>query len=132
MANEIFDSLDDVNQGKVKGIVSSIKEHLMVDGLVDVELIMAVLEQLNEVKKEAREAYKELAKDYISTLKLGDMITFVYGPASYQKQATLPLEKVGAATVQVSYTPDMITGKSVTSKRNIRYDKIIVPEDFSN
>lgn len=147
MANEIFDSLDDVNQGKVKGIVSSIKEHLMVDGLVDVELIMAVLEQLNEVKKEAREAYKEiekkeseerkekqteLAKDYISTLKLGDMITFVYGPASYQKQATLPLEKVGAATVQVTYTPDMITGKSVTSKRNIRYDKIIVPEDFSN
>ena len=62
MANEIFDSLDDVNQGKVKGIVSSIKEHLMVDGLVDVELIMAVLEQLNEVKKEAREAYKEIEK----------------------------------------------------------------------
>ena len=62
MANEIFDSLDDVNQGKVKGIVSSIKEHLMVDGLVDVELVMAVLEQLNEVKKEAREAYKEIEK----------------------------------------------------------------------
>lgn len=147
MANEIFDSLDDANQGKVKGIVSSVKEHLMVDGLVDVELIMAVLEQLNEVKKQAREAYKEiekkeaeehkekqieLAKAYISTLNLGDKITFVYGPASYQKQATLPLEKVGAATVQVTYTPDMITGKSVTSKRNIRYDKIIIPEDFSN
>lgn len=147
MANEIFDSLDDVNQGKVKGIVSSVKEHLMVDGLVDVELIMAVLEQLNEVKKQAREVYKEiekkeaeehkekqieLAKAYVSTLNLGDKITFVYGPASYQKQATLPLEKVGAATVQVTYTPDMITGKSVTSKRNIRYDKIIVPEDFSN
>lgn len=147
MANEIFDSLDDANQGKVKGIVSSVKEHLMVDGLVDVELIMAVLEQLNEVKKQAREAYKEiekkeaeehkekqieLAKAYVSTLNLGDKIAFVYGPASYQKQATLPLEKVGAATVQVTYTPDMITGKSVTSKRNIRYDKIIVPEDFSN
>ena len=147
MANEIFDSLDDANQGRVKGIVSSVKEHLMVDGLVDVELIMAVLEQLNEVKKQAREVYKEiekkeaeehkekqieLAKAYISTLNLGDKITFVYGPASYQKQATLPLERVGVATVQVTYTPDMITGKSVTAKRNIRYDKIIVPEDFSN
>ena len=145
MALEIFETLTDVEQAKVKGIVSSIKEHLTVDDYIDLDLLMATLEQLNEVKRETREAIKErekenalkeksarteLAKEYIQTLKIGDKITFVYGPASYQRMATLPIEKIGAATVQVSYTPDMIVGKSATNKRNIRYDKIIVPDGF--
>ncbi len=145
MALEIFETLTDVEQAKVKGIVSSIKEHLTVDDYIDLDLLMATLEQLNEVKRETRESIKErekenalkeknarteLAKEYIQTLKIGDKITFVYGPASYQRMATLPIEKIGAATVQVSYTPDMIVGKSATNKRNIRYDKIIVPDGF--
>lgn len=145
MALEIFESLADTEQAKVKGMVSSIREHLSVDGMVDLDLLMATLEQLNEVKRETRDLIKEkekkdadaeklrkasLAKEYVSTLKEGDMITFIYGPASFQKQATLPIEKKGAATVQVTYTPDMIVGKSVTNKRNIRYDKIIVPAEF--
>lgn len=147
MALEIFESLADTEQAKVKGMVSSIREHLSVDGMVDLDLLMATLEQLNEVKRETRDLIKEkekkdadaeklrkasLAKEYVSTLKEGDMITFIYGPASFQKQATLPIEKKGAATVQVTYTPDMIVGKSVTNKRNIRYDKIIVPAEFAS
>ena len=147
MALEIFESLSDVEQAKVKGIVSSIREHLSVEGEgeVDLDLLMATLEQLNEVKREAREILKTkekenaekekqrraaLAKEYVSTLSVGDKITFIYGPASFQKQATLPIDKVGLATVQVSYTPDMIVGKSITNKRNIHYDKIIVPKEF--
>lgn len=147
MALEIFESLADAEQAKVKGIVSSIREHLSVEGEgeVDLDLLMATLEQLNEVKREARETLKvkekenaekekqrraALAKEYVSTLSVGDKITFIYGPASFQKQATLPIDKVGLATVQVSYTPDMIVGKSITNKRNIHYDKIIVPKEF--
>lgn len=147
MALEIFESLADAEQAKVKGIVSSIREHLSVEGEgeVDLDLLMATLEQLNEVKREAREILKTkekenaekekqrraaLAKEYVSTLSVGDKITFIYGPASFQKQATLPIDKVGLATVQVSYTPDMIVGKSITNKRNIHYDKIIVPKEF--
>jgi FMN-dependent NADH-azoreductase len=145
MALEIFESLADIEQSRVKGIVSSIKEHLSVDGEVDLDLLMATLEQLNEVKRETREIIKEkekeraskeklrkaaLAKEYVQSLKAGDLITFIYGPASFQKQATLPIDKIGAATVQVTYTPDMIVGKSVTNKRNIHYDKIIVPQEF--
>ncbi len=145
MALEIFETLAETEQAKVKGMVNSIKEHLSVDGIVDLDLLMATLEQLNEVKRQTREEIKKieknnaeqqkeqrasLAREYVATLKEGDMITFIYGPASFQKQATLPIEKKGASTVQVSYTPDMITGKSVTNKRNIRYDKIIVPAEF--
>lgn len=147
MALEIFETLADNEQAKVNAVVSSIKEHLSIDGECDLDLLMATLEQLNEVKRETRELLKEkekklaedekirkakLAREYVSTLKVGDLITFIYGPASFQKQATLPIEKVGAATVQVIYTPDMIVGKSVTNKRNIHYDKIIVPENFNN
>ena len=147
MALEIFETLADNEQAKVKAVVSSIKEQLSIDGECDLDLLMATLEQLNEVKRETRELLKEkekklaedektrkakLAKEYVSTLKVGDLITFIYGPASFQKQATLPIEKIGAATVQVIYTPEMIVGKSVTNKRNIHYDKIIVPENFNN
>ena len=146
MALEIFETLAETEQAKVNGMIASIKEHLSVDGIVDLDLLMATLEQLNEVKRNTRELIKEkekeaatlekqkkaaLAKEYISTLKEGDLITFIYGPACWQKQATLPLDKKGANTVQVTYTPDMITGKSVSNKRNIRYDKIIVPAEFS-
>ena len=145
MALEIFETLTDAEQAKVKGMVASIRSHITVDDMVDLDLLMATLEQLNEVKRETRELIKQkekqnaddekqkktaLAKQYISTLKEGDLITFVYGPASWQRQATLPLEKKGNATVQVTYTPDMIVGKSATNKRNIRYDKIVVPAEF--
>ena len=147
MAMEIFESLPETEQAKVKGMVTSIKEHLSIDGIVDLDLLMATLEQLNEVKRQTREELKKiekdnadkqkeqratLAKEYVATLKEGDKITFIYGPASFQKQATLPIDKIGANTVQVTYTPDMIVGKSVTSKRNIRYDKIVVPAEFAS
>ena len=87
MALEIFESLADAEQAIVKGIVSSIREHLSVEGEVDLDLLMATLEQLNEVKREARETLKvkekenaekekqrraALAKEYVSTLSVGD------------------------------------------------------------
>ena len=146
MATEIYDSLTDGAQAKINAIVASVKEHLSVDGEVDLDLLMATLEQLNEAKKQTREMLKErdkktaeavklekaaLAKEYVASLKIGDNITFEYGPASFRRQATLPIEKVGAQTVQVCYTPDMIVGKSITNKRNIRYEKIVVPADFA-
>ena len=63
MALEIFESLADAVQAKVKGIVSSIREHLSVEGEVDLDLLMATLEQLNEVKREARDLLKTKEKD---------------------------------------------------------------------
>ena len=63
MALEIFESLSDVEQAKVKGIVSSIREHLSVEGEGDLDLLMATLEQLNEGKREARDLLKAKEKE---------------------------------------------------------------------
>lgn len=143
--DKIYDTLVSEDQAKINAIVSSVREHLTIDGVVDVDLIMATLEQLNDVKREARDAAKkaeeenkkdlkqkaiERGKAYIASLKEGDMITFIYGPASFQKTATLPIEKKGAATVQVTYPTSMLGPASKTAKRNIHYDKIIVPDNF--
>ena len=145
MANTFFDSLISQDQAKITAIVSSVKEHLSNDGVVDLDLLMATLEQLNEVKRMVREKIKEktlkemneqkdrlieIGRAYISTLKEGDLITFIYGPANFQKQATLPIDKKGPATVQVTYPPEMLGAGSKTPKRNIHYDKIIVPQEF--
>ena len=145
MANVIFDSLISQDQAKITAIVSSVKEHLSNDGVVDLDLLMATLEQLNEVKRAAREEIKqkekemlenerirlvEIGKMYVASLKEGDLITFTYGPANFQRQATLPIDKKGIATVQVTYPAEMLGPASKTAKRNIHYDKIIVPQEF--
>ena len=145
MANVIFDSLISQDQAKITAIVSSVKEHLSNDGVVDLDLLMATLEQLNEVKRAAREEIKqkekemlenerirlvEIGKMYVASLKEGDLITFTYGPANFQRQATLPIDKKGIATVQVTYPAEMLGPVSKTAKRNIHYDKIIVPQEY--
>ena len=141
----IYDSLTDADQAKIDAIVHSSVEHISNDGVVDIDLLMALLERLNEEKQKARDTLKEIEKKraeeskkqrailgekYVRTLHEGDMITFNYGPAKFMKQATLPIDKIGAATVQVTYTPDMLDEKSQTAKRNVLFDKIIVPADF--
>ena len=50
----IYETLIETDKAKINAIVSSIKEHLTIEGIVDVDLLMATLERLNEVKKEAR------------------------------------------------------------------------------
>ena len=141
----IYDSLTDADQAKIDAIVHSSVKHISNDGVVDIDLLMALLERLNEEKQKARDALKEIEKKraeetkkqrailgekYVRTLHEGDMITFNYGPAKFMKQATLPIDKIGAATVQVTYTPDMLDEKSQTAKRNVLFDKIVVPVDF--
>lgn len=141
----IYDSLTDADQAKIDAIVHSSVEHISNDGVVDIDLLMALLERLNEEKQKARDALKEIEKKraeetkkqrailgekYVRTLHEGDMITFNYGPAKFMKQATLPIDKIGAATVQVTYTADMLDEKSQTAKRNVLFDKIVVPADF--
>ena len=141
----IYDSLTDADQAKIDTIVHSSVEHISNDGVVDIDLLMALLERLNEEKQKARDALKEIEKKraeetkkqrailgekYVRTLHEGDMITFNYGPAKFMKQATLPIDKIGAATVQVTYTADMLDEKSQTAKRNVLFDKIVVPADF--
>ena len=143
--DKVYDTLVEADQAKINAIVSSIREHLTIDGAVDVDLVMATLEQLNEVKREAREAAKEAMKKaaeenklkaiergraYVASLKEGDIITFVYGPEAFRKMASLPIEKKGAATVQVTYPPSMLGPNSKTAKRNIHFDKILVPDNF--
>ena len=142
----IYDSLTDADQAKIDAIVHSSVEHISNDGVVDIDLLMALLERLNEEKQKARDALKEIEKKraeeskkqrailgekYVRTLHEGDMITFNYGPVKFMKQATLPIDKIGAATVQVTYTPDMLDEKSQTAKRNVLFDKIVVPTDFA-
>lgn len=142
----IYETLIEKDQAKINAIVSSVKEHLSIDGELDVDLLMATLERLNDAKREAREDEKkrqaeianqarlaaaDVGKRYVQTLKEGDLITFIYGPAGYTKQATLPIDKIGLSTVQVTYTDEMVGPNSKTKKRNIRYDKIVVPEEFA-
>ena len=113
----IYETLIETDQAKINAMVSSIKEHLTIEGIVDVDLLMATLERLNEVKKEARADEKlrqekiredqrknatEMGRKYVATLKEGDMITFVYGSAGYTRTATLPIDKVGPNSVQVT------------------------------
>lgn len=143
--NSIYDTLVEVDQCKINAIVSSVKEHLSIDNCVDIDLLMATLERMNELKKEVRQQLKDKQKEiekiekeksfekgrsYVESLKEGDLITFYYGSGPNKKIATLPIDKKGgASTVQVTYTPEMLTPLSKTNKRNIRYDKIIVPKD---
>jgi hypothetical protein len=137
----LIDELLPEQQARIKALVKSVEEHL--NG--DIDEFMAFLEQANETKKKLREEDKlkekkekdlakekatKLGKAYVSTLKEGDMITFLYGPANYQRQATLPIEKIGAASVMVIYPKEMLSTTSRTPKRNILYSKIIVPENF--
>lgn len=141
----IYDSLTEADQAKIDAIVHSSIKHISNDEVVDIDLLMALLERLNEEKQKTRDVLKEIEKKraeeakkqrailgekYIRTLHEGDMITFNYGPAKFMKQATLPIDKIGAATVQVTYTPDMLDEKSQTAKRNVLFDKIVVPTDF--
>lgn len=142
--DKIYSTLPEETQTTIDAIVSRVRDNVTNNGIVDLDLLLATLEQLNEVKKETKELYKKIEKEqiaektlkakkigkaYAATLSEGDMITFVYGVGGC-KTATLPLIKIGAATVQVEYTPDMLGPGSTTSKRNIHYDKIVVPEDF--
>lgn len=137
----LIDELLPEQQARIKALVKSVEEHL--NG--DIDEFMAFLEQANETKKKLREEDKlkekkekdlakekatKLGKAYVSTLKEGDMITFLYGPTNYQRQATLPIEKIGAASVMVIYPKEMLSATSKTPKRNILYSKIIVPENF--
>lgn len=137
----LIDELMPEQQARIKALVASVKEHLH----GDVDELMAFLEQANEVKKELREADKErekeakaqakvlatnLGRKYVSTLKEGDMITFIYGPANYQRQATLPIEKISANSVMVIYPKEMLNASSQTAKRNVLFSKIVVPESF--
>ena len=142
----IYETLIETDQAKINAMVSSIKEHLTIEGIVDVDLLMAILERLNEVKKEARADEKlrqekiredqrknaaEMGRKYVATLKEGDMITFIYGSAGYTRTATLPIDKVGPNSVQVTYTPDMLGPTSKTPRRNILFSKIVVPDSFA-
>ena len=137
----LIDELMPEQQARIRALVSSVEEHL--NG--DIDEFMAFLEQANEAKRKLREADKkkeveakanarilatELGRKYVSTLREGDMITFIYGPENYQKKATLPIEKIGANSVTVIYPEEMLSSTSKTSKRNILYCKIVVPEEF--
>ena len=142
---KIYDTLCLEDQAMINAIVDRVKENLSKDSGIDLDLLMATLEQLNEVKKNTKakileeqklkeaenvKIAKEIGKAYVDTLKVGDLVTFKYGIKN-MNIATLPLIKKSAATVQVKYTPEMLSPGTTTLIRNIRFDKIIVPEEFS-
>jgi len=142
---KIYDTLVDDSKNTVDGIVKLAMKELSNDGKTDLVLLLAVLEKLNDNKKEIKKAIEDkkrdaekalvkerelLGKAYAETLKVGDMITFRYGNGGKQT-ATLPLDKIGLKTIQVTYTPDMLPEGSATAKRNILFSKIVVPEGFT-
>lgn len=142
---KIYDQFVEEDRAKVDALVDRVVSHITVNNNTDLDLLMAVLERLNDKKKSIKEDLKkkeserkaqlvqqqiERGRAYINTLSDGDMITFIYGSAPHVKQATLPIVKKGANSVQVEYTPDMLSPTSSTNKRNIRFNKIVVPEDF--
>lgn len=143
--NTVYETLTVEVQSKVNSTVENAIESLKVNGSLDIDLLMATLEQLNAKKKEIKENTKkrmleekaalkksaaERGKAYVNSLtEKVDYITFVYGNNG-SKRATLLLLKKGASTAQVEYTPDMLGPDSHTSIRNVLYSKIVVPEDF--
>ena len=139
-----YNSLTSEDQRKIDGAIDEVVKTVTIDGRIDIVLLLATLEQLNERKQIAKEEAKisekvrkeamkkqaeEIGKRYAASLNVGDMVTFRYGTNGKQI-ATLPLEKVGDKTIQVTYTQDMLIPGSKTAKRNIRFDKIVVPESF--
>lgn len=141
---KIYDSLTSETKQEIDAIVHEIVKRVSVDGVTDLVLLMATLEQLNEQKKNIKEAIAKEAKDkaeeirktaelngkrYAETLQIGDLFTFRYGTGGKQT-ATLAVEKVGEKTIQVTYPKEMLPPGSQTAKRNIRFEKIVVPEEF--
>ena len=139
-----YNSLTSEDQRKIDGAIDEVVKTVTIDGRIDIVLLLATLEQLNERKQIAKEEAKisekvrkeamkkqaeEIGKRYAASLNVGDMVTFRYGTNGKQI-ATLPLEKVGDKTIQVTYTQDMLIPGSKTAKRNIHFDKIVVPENF--
>ena len=139
-----YNFLTSEDQRKIDGAIDEVVKTVTIDGRIDIVLLLATLEQLNERKQIAKEEAKisekvrkeamkkqaeEIGKRYTASLNVGDMVTFRYGTNGKQI-ATLPLEKVGDKTIQVTYTQDMLIPGSKTAKRNIHFDKIVVPESF--
>lgn len=143
---KIYDTLTSDVRAQIDSVTRKVLDTFTSeDGKVDLVLLMATLEQLNGAKKEIKETAAKIAKDkaeeirkqaelagkrYIETLQVGDMFTFRYGTGGKQT-ATLPIDKVGDKTVQVTYPKDMLPEGSKTAKRNIRFDKVVVPEEFA-
>ena len=139
-----YDALDEETQTMIDAITERIKSNLTVNNDIDLDLLMATLEKLNELKKEVKEHYKELEKqktenelkeraekgaEYAKTLKKGDIVRFYYGPATNRKIGELPVEKVTSATISVNFTEDMLPPNYITSVRNIRFEKLIIPTE---
>ena len=117
-----YNSLTSEDQRKIDGAIDEVVKTVTIDGRIDIVLLLATLEQLNERKQIAKEEAKisekvrkeamkkqaeEIGKRYAASLNVGDMVTFRYGTNGKQI-ATLPLEKVGDKTIQVTYTQDML------------------------
>ena len=134
--SNIYETLPEEAQVRIDATVNVVKN--AVDG--DIDVLMAILEKLNEVKKQIRELNKVKEKEnkaaekadkaaagaaYVATLHEGDLVTFRYGLKG-ANIATLPILKIGAKSVRVVYPPEMLEEGSKTNERNVLFDKIIV------
>lgn len=105
---------------------------------VNVAILKAVLEQLNEQKislkaqiKADADAAAKAARDEATRLgrelnvEVGDEVTFVMGSGKLARQFTRPVQKVGDSTVTVEFTPEYPTLAGEAGKRYIQYRKLV-------
>jgi hypothetical protein len=105
---------------------------------VNVAILKAVLEQLNEQKislkaqiKADADAAAKAARDEATRLgrelnvEVGDEVTFVMGSGKLARQFTRPVQKVGDQTVTVEFTPEYPTLAGEAGKRYIQYRKLV-------
>lgn len=105
---------------------------------VNVAILKAVLEQLNEQKislkaqiKADADAAAKAARDEATRLgrelnvEVGDEVTFVMGSGKLARQFTRPVKKVGDSTVTVEFTPEYPTLAGEAGKRYIQYRKLV-------
>jgi hypothetical protein len=108
---------------------------------VNVAILKAVLEQLNEQKislkaqiKADADAAAKAARDEATRLgrelkvEVGDVVTFVMGSGKFARQFTLPVQKVGENSVTVEFTSEYPTAAGEAGKRYIQYRKLVSVE----
>jgi uncharacterized protein YkvS len=138
-----YDSLPAESKKLVNEIVDKTMGSMKDDSdKVNISILKAVLEQLNEEKKNlkaqieaeaqeaakaARDAATKIGRDLVESKKLekGDVIDFVMGSGKLARVFTLPVEKLGENSVTVEFTSEYPTMSGEAGKRYIQYRKIL-------
>lgn len=139
--NKIYDSLSQNSKATVNSILDKVMGSILDDNdKVNVNMLKAVLEQLNAekqnlkaqikadndaIKAAEKEAAVARGKKLADQLEVGDLVTFIMGAKKFEKEFTLPVQKIGASTITVEFTSEYPTANGEAGKRYIQFHKLV-------